>query len=321
VEWDSIINNSEFVHNVQDYIEVLHVISEQIVRNYLVKEIGFGELCAYDEVKKNIQSNLSTIRIVGDDKKATWTISHEQAKKTLTIFVKVGHIKANLAPSLNFEKWGRLIETAMNLRPLRTQVTINIASQQLEAIAKRLSEAIAKKVKVAVDWSFIKHFKFEALLNYIEIIHRVCKTCEEWLPTIAIIRENHTMQDILKESVHTFSLRIDADSTVNESEFIANEYGVDFAKVQYDNPDTREHIVAVVNLSQIESNRATNLGLELKAELLVTPDRAIARLKQKKTEEHRARAEANAEAARDAQLRAQREGNRIQEKMLWEMRR
>jgi len=254
-------------------------------------------------------------------------IHYDKPNKTLLVSLAMGSVLTDIDDTAgNFERWGRLIEIAMELRPLRTQGAIDRASAALEPMAGRLSDVITKKVKVAVDWSFVNHPKWLAVLNYIEIIHRICDLSKEWLPLVAVIKENHPLLNILKEKVKIFSFAINPDSTVNESEFISNEYGVDFARVRYKNPASPEDICAEINLSNILNNKASNMELELKVELLVTPDRAMERLEKKKTEERhrkelefRERAEANAERARRDQIDAMQEGNSIQRRILNKM--
>jgi len=65
-------------------------------------------------------------------------------------------------------------------------------------------------------------------------------------------------------------------------------------------------ILATVNLDRILNNKARNMELELKIELLVTPRAAHKRLQEKKAEEAR---EAQERFMQES-LRNQREGNR-----------
>jgi len=325
VDWDGIIKNADFASNMEDYIAVLHTLSEKIPASYVASNFGFGQICEYEEVKKHIQANFQTLRIVPD---ANNRISHDKAQKTLTIFAKISGIDSHLSSSNgNFEKWGRLIESAMNLRPLRTQGAIDRASRVLEGVAKRLSEAITNRVKVAVDWNFIDHPNFSSLPDYIEMIHRICDMSDELLPAIAIVKENHTMMDIIKENVSTFTVTVDPTNKINESEFRPNEYGVDYARVYYKD-EKNDNIVAAVNLKDVLINHIHGMELDLKVELLITPDRAKQRLQRaqdieraEREQEFRERSEAAARRDRDRLLDATRDGNRTQERILREMRR
>jgi len=325
VDWDNIIKNPDFASNVDNYIEVIHTVSEKIPAGFVASNFGLGQLCEYEEVRKYIQTNVSTLRVTTDPSAHFW---FEQKSKTLLVLVQIKGIDHYLSTtSGNFEKWGRLIETTMNLRPLRTQGAITRASQALPDVAKRLNEAVNGKLNVVVDWGFIEHPNFLALLNYIEIIHRITSIGEELLPTIVFLKENPSLRDIVKENVKTFTITVDPNNKINESEFAPCEYGVDYARVYYKD-SKNDNIVTAVNLDKVVNNIIQHMNLHFKVEFLVTPERAQRRLQREQDMELqeremniRERAEANAQRDRQRSLDAQKEGNRIQEGILRQMRR
>jgi len=304
VKWNTITSNPSFAANKENYVEWLHAIGEKIGTR-LASHEGFGRLCEYEEVKKHIASKLKGIEIEADSSplKTPWGFSFNQGNGVLTMTINVGEIYKSVGGG-DFYNWGYLIENAMALRTLIIQGTIDRNKSMIESVAKSLSDAVHNRVKVIVDWDITKSSSFDSVQDYRPVIEYIANTTEEWLPITGIVRDNHELLDEIKDNVNSFILKIDPNSHVNESAYTPNEYGVDYASVQHQNPATKDIIVGTVNWDSIIGQHARNMEMELKVELLLTPGMAKDRLREKKKREHQAQMEATQNAMLREQSRA-----------------
>eukprot|EP00026_Physarum_polycephalum_P001441 Phypoly_transcript_01442.p1 GENE.Phypoly_transcript_01442~~Phypoly_transcript_01442.p1 ORF type:complete len:1112 (+),score=194.68 Phypoly_transcript_01442:70-3336(+) len=317
VKWDTIISSPPFAANKDNYVDWLHAVGEKI-GNRLSGHDGFGRLCEYPEVKQHIVGKLKGIEIQADPSSSgtLWSFSFNSGSGILTMSIKVGEIFDNVG-SFDFYTWGYRIEEAMGLRPLIIQGTIDRNKRVVEQVANELSEAVHNRLKVIIDWDITKTSAFNVVKDYRPVIEYIAATTEEWLPLTVIVKDNHDLLNDIKDNVNSFILKIDPSSSVNESAHKENEYGVDYAEVKHQNPATRDVIVGTVNWDSISSRHARNMELDLKVELLCTPEYAKDRLREKKNRQH----ESNMEAGQHAMIQEQRRTTSAMQDQAYETRR
>ncbi|EFA86184.1 hypothetical protein PPL_00746 [Heterostelium album PN500] len=277
IDWNSLKSEASFAANMDDYIMFMHKFAEDIPAE-LPKITGFGELVEFSEVQQTVQSNLDTIKLIAD--KAGFYA--ELKGKVLEIRVGIRNIVKFLRDSDgDFESYGREIEAAMNLR---MQIVRGFIKRKevapLQETMQRLAGAVEQPAKVVIDWEgIIEHPKFDNHVDFKPILSNILQLPAQLHPVIQLCRENLSAKRALKE-VHTYTIRIDGTSKVNESEFTENKFGVDWARASFMAPPSKDHILILVNLDRMIIS-PSDLELEDKIEFLVTPDLAEERYQKK----------------------------------------
>ncbi|KYR00178.1 hypothetical protein DLAC_03333 [Tieghemostelium lacteum] len=317
IDWQSIITNPDFSRNLTDYYVYLHKFAEGITRE-LAKTSGFGKLCEYPEVLTLVQAAINAIRIQASTSDGM-VVDYESGSKTIVCKVGIRNLFKYLQSSAdNYEEYGRQIENIIGCRiPCIRAFIKRREPEVVSAVKSRLREAVELDVGFTFDWnSIIEHPSFNRLQDPVPTLKNILLLGPELHPLVQLCRENFKAKEELK-TVRNYTIFIDGNSRVNESEFSENKFGVDWAKVGWKTLPAKDHILITVNLDRLTKDKPHNLELELKVEFLVTPDKALDRYQTKMDEIHRQEeADANDRFRRDQRrmdqqmLDASRENNR-----------
>jgi len=287
IDWESLINHSDFSRNLIDYIPYIHKFSESILAE-LPKASGFGRVCEYQEVQTFVQQNLTKIKLVAGSSSKGVDISYDKASKCIEISVGIKNLLKNVSSNTgNYEEYGRKIENEMNLRLMMVKGYIQRnQSDQLNNASARITEAIENDAKVTIEWdTIIQHRGFLDIVEFKKPLEHIIDIADELHSLVQLCRENHAAKSLLKP-VRQWTIVIDGNDSVNESEFADNKYGVDWAKIGWRGLPSKDHIQITVNLDQL-TRKPRYCGFELKVEFLVTPDKALQRHQNKKEDEYR----------------------------------
>eukprot|EP01132_Coremiostelium_polycephalum_P005977 gene5977-7447_t len=305
VDWESIIRNSDFAANKVDYITWLHDLGEDLPLQFS-KSIGFGKLVEYSEVQQHIQSNLSTIKIVGTSGSDCLDVYYDKSSKTLEVEVGVKKVAKFIKDTqYDFEEYGRKVENAMNLRLMIVKGYIaRNEPKDIEYTKSRIQEAVEVTAGFQFDWnSIIQHPEFNQIVDYFTTLKNILKLSAQLHPLVQLCKENFKAKEFLKSNVRNYTIVIDGDSRVDESEFADNKFGVDWAKVGWKSLPAKDHIVFTVNLSRVERDEPHEMGIQDKIESLVTPDAALERYERKMAKLEREQDRRREENFRREQLR------------------
>ncbi|KAF2072430.1 hypothetical protein CYY_006265 [Polysphondylium violaceum] len=287
IDWESLINNPDFSRNTVDYITYIHKFSETILAEF-PKPSGFGRVCEYQEVQTYVQQNLTKINLVAGSSSRGVDISYDKSSKSIEIAVGIKNLLKNVSSNASdYEEYGRKIENVMALRLMMVKGYIQRnQSDQLSSASSRITEAIENDAKVTIEWdTIIQHSGFLEIVEFKKPLEHIIDIAHELHTIVQLCRENHQAKALLKP-VRQWTIVIDGRDSINESEFDDNKYGVDWAKVSWRGLPAKEHIQVTVNLEQL-TRKPHNLGLHLKLEFLVTPDKALQRYQNKKEDQYR----------------------------------
>ncbi|KAK5575345.1 hypothetical protein RB653_010603 [Dictyostelium firmibasis] len=300
VDWESLIRNADFLCNLNDYCKVIHVFSEDISKELSTK-YGLGRCVEYTEIQAHVQNNLSKIIICAGNSLSGVDISYDKSSKTLKVAVGIKVLYKQIqANSGDYESYGRQIENVMNLRMMMIQGYIKRNNPSaIEDAKSRLKEAVEMDVNLEIEWSsIIDHPSFNKIVEFVPVLKNIVSLSAQLNPLVKLCRENFNAKSQL-QPVSNYTIIVDGDSRIDESEFDRNKFGVDWAKVSWKAPPARDHIVVTVNLAPIIKTPPHDLSIEDKIEFLVTPDKAIDRFNRKEDLE-------KAERRHNEQMRADR---------------